>query len=1416
MMMSGDPVWCEQCQARGKRRQLVLYQWSSDEACYMCQDDDCTFPMGCTDMFKYTIVRNSEDLFSQRRKKRKSSLPPVTKTNHIAAPTPPIICEVSPPSLANGTFQAWKKPLPLKQGEGTKPNGASLSVQSNGGLSLDALLNRSTTPKFAPYGEVKTATTATNEKIKLPLSPIESTDIFSQGLDSKDFMSMFSENGNALIGTSCSPCDWDLDLDDIFPLGDDSVPLTQGTATSLPVLSNSLTASDTTVLKQPFEPESIAPHLFTDSALDSVVKLAENSVLGDSSTCQPSELEKAAPNLQTDSREGSFVKQAQCSASPDSSRSQPSEPENIALHSLTDSLEDSFVKQAEHSPSTDSSSSQQSEPENMALHLHTDSTGDGVVKLAQYLAVPDSSKSQGIPQATNSAIIDDLISPLIEENSTIQWTNAHSLCWLDAAMCILVHSRTLRDRLSQLNGNGESTVKTLHLAYQQAQELLANYQKARKTLSTDRRSSEARKSKSAKACRTPNSEELLCVERATEILHGVREKVFESLRPTLRCELGKNESPVFALPLLLRENSLIEDLFRMEYDWEFSCDKCGFIKSDRMTRVLPTFPSVTPDFSLLQACHLRSCFSCGAAEQKREMVFNRLPPFVMLHFVTGLSHNRLEELDCRYQDRQYRVSAVIRYKTQPDHFVAYIRDTQGNRWLQCDDLSHPVCRWQDTPPSIPPSQIHIVAWELQSNNLPSSNTLPSTSAETSTSRGSLLSDLGSSSVRSIRRNSTSSECSSLSSLQYNIDTVDLTTDVDLSGNSKNGSASSTREAATTEGTENAVRRLSGIDMQKGVVASTSPSGSSQASQQTVQTGVKQPAQFRVAAAKVQPSTAKTNVARNLFTEKPPSPPRMCLAPLPMGKALSPKSQSSQDKKLEHVSSQPNLSKAAPILRSPNSAFTVYNGCGPKKNTPTLVVPPTVNAFKPKSESTPKNPEKKTTFTADAFARQIASRAKVKEGRSKVAKPNTIRHLTQNASPSSPEIVNPSILNRFLRKPHVVAPQQMYSAVRRDVAKAAIPTNTTVSVSKGRKRALSTGTGPSKRTKVSALRNSTCTAPSSPALSTVSQKSYLQTDKQKTLTVSSWTSVSKRKISELLGNKKQFAGYQPRGMTSGTTLPEKRTKHVGQFAISNSQQALRRPQSSQKTKAISPGMQRKSAREVVKASSKVVQAMKTDLSLSNKLVTSNTSNPSQQDRGGNNVMYSYKQKGAQMKTTVEKDVPKRNISEGATSLKTACSQSNEQLTPPGNKKRLSETMSELCEKLGLPTDNVKMDSTVEDNFFDSFFDGDKSMEDFEISPSKDLLCLVADDNVNDSEFCQKLSAIGSLPTDTSKAASPAKISDSNHNRVARRVTVSTEAKDSTVALVGKLSRTLQGSPASLQRKGHFTIAQLLKHRTVQTN
>ena len=37
----------------------------------------------------------------------------------------------------------------------------------------------------------------------------------------------------------------------------------------------------------------------------------------------------------------------------------------------------------------------------------------------------------------------------------------------------------------------------------------------------------------------------------------------------------------------------------------------------------------------------------------------------------------------------------------------------GNMWLKCNDLESPVCNWQAEPPSVPPSEIHIIIVERQ-------------------------------------------------------------------------------------------------------------------------------------------------------------------------------------------------------------------------------------------------------------------------------------------------------------------------------------------------------------------------------------------------------------------------------------------------------------------------------------------------------------------------------------------------------------------------------------------------------------------------------------------------------------------------------------------------------------------------------
>ena len=51
---------------------------------------------------------------------------------------------------------------------------------------------------------------------------------------------------------------------------------------------------------------------------------------------------------------------------------------------------------------------------------------------------------------------------------------------------------------------------------------------------------------------------------------------------------------------------------------------------------------------------------------------------MLLHFQEGVGEWNVDKFDFRHQDRLYRVTGVIQYTNNPDHFVAWIRNTQGN------------------------------------------------------------------------------------------------------------------------------------------------------------------------------------------------------------------------------------------------------------------------------------------------------------------------------------------------------------------------------------------------------------------------------------------------------------------------------------------------------------------------------------------------------------------------------------------------------------------------------------------------------------------------------------------------------------------------------------------------------------------
>ncbi|ESO96210.1 hypothetical protein LOTGIDRAFT_144274, partial [Lottia gigantea] len=194
-------------------------------------------------------------------------------------------------------------------------------------------------------------------------------------------------------------------------------------------------------------------------------------------------------------------------------------------------------------------------------------------------------------------------------------------------------------------------------------------------------------------------------------LEDVREVVWDILQPRLKCEKGKNDSPVFALPLLIRESAELKHMFSIEYSLVFHCAKCDYRQENKFQKALPSLPNVPADFSMKAPAFIRNCFRCEAPGQKMEMKIHRMQDIAMLHFLQGLPKVVYDELDFEFEGSLYSVTAVVQYKNNPDHFVSWLRNPQGNQWMECDDLKSPLCQFENAPPRIPPEQIHIVMWE---------------------------------------------------------------------------------------------------------------------------------------------------------------------------------------------------------------------------------------------------------------------------------------------------------------------------------------------------------------------------------------------------------------------------------------------------------------------------------------------------------------------------------------------------------------------------------------------------------------------------------------------------------------------------------------------------------------------------------
>ncbi|XP_076779985.1 SUMO-specific isopeptidase USPL1 isoform X2 [Arvicanthis niloticus] len=275
----------------------------------------------------------------------------------------------------------------------------------------------------------------------------------------------------------------------------------------------------------------------------------------------------------------------------------------------------------------------------------------------------------------------------------VQWKNSQALCWLDCILSALVHLEVLRNTVLEVCSREECVFGRLFEMYHQADKLLHTHHLHGVT---------------GEDCKKLTSEIFTDIDTC---LNKVRDEIFAKLQPKLRCTLGDMESPVFALPVLLKLEPHVENLFTYSFSWNFECSHCGHQYQNRCVKSLVTFTNVVPEWHPLNAAHFGPCNSCNSKSQIRKMVLERASPILMLHFVEGLPRRDLQHYAFQFAGSLYQVTSVIQYQAN-NHFITWILHADGS-WLECDDLKGP-CAKRHVTCEVPASETHIVIWERKS------------------------------------------------------------------------------------------------------------------------------------------------------------------------------------------------------------------------------------------------------------------------------------------------------------------------------------------------------------------------------------------------------------------------------------------------------------------------------------------------------------------------------------------------------------------------------------------------------------------------------------------------------------------------------------------------------------------------------
>ncbi|NXF36775.1 USPL1 isopeptidase, partial [Nyctibius bracteatus] len=271
----------------------------------------------------------------------------------------------------------------------------------------------------------------------------------------------------------------------------------------------------------------------------------------------------------------------------------------------------------------------------------------------------------------------------------LQWRNVHNLCWLDCILSALVHLETLKFALAEEYNDGKRLLQKLLTKYNQATALL-------------------------NTCKRSKVKDVL--PKAESHLNEIRNRIFTELQPQLKHDLGKKDSPVFALPLLLQLDQQSEQLFLHSFSWKFECVCCGYKYQNRFRKTLTTFTNIIPDWHPLHAVHVGPCNNCSDRSQRRQMILEKVPSILMLHFVEGLPHNNLKNYSFQFEGDTYQITSIVQYQTDKKHFITWSLNPDGT-WLECDDTKGPYCKRRKRF-EVPPSEIHIVIWERKTSHVP--------------------------------------------------------------------------------------------------------------------------------------------------------------------------------------------------------------------------------------------------------------------------------------------------------------------------------------------------------------------------------------------------------------------------------------------------------------------------------------------------------------------------------------------------------------------------------------------------------------------------------------------------------------------------------------------------------------------------